>query len=272
MSKRSLGSIINEVLKEEDKSQEGKLQEDESSIRKCRRGFTSLIEKLGGSIDDIKSSKNVIEFEEDEVPGIKVLLHGVFRTDNNPISDFLLSKGDDFSVEDATKFIDYLVANLYATEEEGKKEDLVKSLSDDTMVSHMRIIDECHKLVDGYARELQHLLKSERLIHLQLLRDEILHFHALELVERAYRIAEISEMVELYKDGEEEIDCIYEGSPKSVQSEYVQRDIEILKAIQEDDNLRAYVEKKIGKKAEDIFNYRALTDLSLIFKKKDTDN
>ena len=57
----------------------------------------------------------------------------------------------------------------------------------------------------------------------------------------------------------------------NIQAEYVQRDIEILRAIQEDDDLREYIEKKTGKKAEDIFNYRALTDFTLIFTKKDTE-
>lgn len=267
MSKRSLGSVIKEMLNEE------KFPDDESYIKQCRRNFARLIEKLGGSIDDMKNSKNVIEFEEAEVPVIKVLLKSVFMSSDNPVGKFLFSKdNDDFSAEDAAKFIEYIVTESYVAANDATKEKMVKFLSDDTMVSHVRIIEDCHKLVDSYARELQHLVKSEQLIHLQLLKDEIFHFHILELVERAYRMAVISNEVELYKDGEEKVGCIYEGLPKSVQSEYVQRDIEILKAIQEDDDLRAYIEKKTGKKAEDIFNYRALRDFSIYFKEIDIDN
>lgn len=266
MSKKSLGSIIKEMLNEE------KFSDDESNIKQCRRGFTRLIEKLGGSIDDLKSANNVIEFEEAEVPGIKFLLRNIFSSTENPIGDFLYSKDKDFSAEEARKFIDCVASELCATEKAGEKEKVVEYLSDIFLLSHMRIIEECHTMIDIYACNLQHQLRAEQLLSLQSLRDEISQFLTINLAKRAYKMAEISNDIELYKDGEAEIDCIYDGFPTNIQSEYVQRDIEILNAIQEDGDLREYIEKKTGKKVEDIFNYRALTDYKLIFKKKDTDN
>lgn len=267
MSKKSLGSIITEVLKEE-----GGLQDDESSVKQCRRGFTRLIEKLGGSIEDMKSANNVIEFEEAEVPGIKFLLRNIFRSDDNPIGEFLYSKDKDFSAEEAIKFIDCVASELCATEKAGTKKQVVEYLSDIFLLSHLRIIEECHTLIDIYAGNLQHQLRAEQLTFLQSLRDVITHYLTTNIVQRAYRMAEIANDIELYKNGEAEIDCVYEGYPTNIQAEYVQRDIEILRAIREDDDLREYIEKKTGKKAEDIFNYRALTDFTLIFKKKDTEN
>lgn len=38
----------------------------------------------------------------------------------------------------------------------------------------------------------------------------------------------------------------------------MQRDKRVLEAIQEDDDLRQYIEKKFGKRAEEIFNYAVL--------------
>lgn len=266
MSKRSLGSIIKEVLIEND------LHDDDSSVKQCRRGFTRLIEKLGGNIDDMKNSKNVIEFDEAEVPGIKFLLRNIFISGDNSIGDFLYSKDKDFSAEEARKFIDYVASELCASEKVGTKEQVVEYLSDIFLLSHLRIIEECHTMIDIYAGNLQHQLRAEKLLSLQSLRDEITKYIIMNFVKRAYTIAEISNDIELSKDGEAEIDCIYEGFPTNNQTEYIQRDIEILKAIQEDDDLREYIEKKTGKKAEDIFNYRALTDFTLIFKKKDTEN
>ena len=49
----------------------------------------------------------------------------------------------------------------------------------------------------------------------------------------------------------------YESDPE-IRFHYIQRDKRVLEAIQEDENLREYIEKKFGKRAEEIFNYAVL--------------
>ena len=77
----------------------------------------------------------------------------------------------------------------------------------------------------------------------------------------------ISEQINLFNDDGKEVDSIYEDLPVNIQEEFIQRDQETLKALQMDEDLRAYVEKKTGRKVEEIFNYKALTDFSVILKK-----
>ncbi len=262
MSQISLGAIISDVLKERN-------VENEASIKQCRRNFTKLIEKLGGNIDDLKNCQNSIRFNEDEVPFIKFLILKIFLSSNNAINNFLSSKDKDITPEMVEEFIDQVANEFCDSENSEEKEKMITYLSDIFMLSHVRIVKECHELVDHYANELYYLPRSLKLLYLQNLKNELCCITASQLMQVAQKIKEISEYIELCKDGEKEVDCIYDGFSIDIQTEYIQRDQEILRALQEDEDLRAYVEKKIGKKVEEIFNYRALTDFTVIFKETD---
>ena len=73
-------------------------------------------------------------------------------------------------------------------------------------------------------------------------------------------IIEIAENIEISK--KEYCDEIgiqgYCESDDDIRFHYIQRDKRVLEAIQGDDDLRQYIEKKFGKRAEDIFTYAAL--------------
>lgn len=74
------------------------------------------------------------------------------------------------------------------------------------------------------------------------------------------RRSSIGELIEIRKELEgDDIYCgeLFEYEPM-LRSYYIERDKELLGKIQEDDDLRCYVEKKFGKKAEEIFNYTKL--------------
>lgn len=91
----------------------------------------------------------------------------------------------------------------------------------------------------------------------QILKKEF----ALRIVEATMRIAEIAGDIEISKKlGNDDIgiqDYYYESDPQ-IRFHYIQRDKRVLEAIQEDDDLRQYIEKKFGKRAEEIFNYAIL--------------
>ncbi len=267
MGKVSFMSIVKEYIEEKGLNDDPKV---DAYLRKSYRYLEDFIEKLGGNIDDMKSANHRIEFDESEIPSIKYLLRQFLASDKNTIKNFINSKDNNYSVDEINKFIDQFTNEYCTPEDKCAKVYLVEYMSNIFMLSHMRLIEECHALIDLYACNLQYLPRSLKLVNLQAFEDEISHLFALQLVGLARQIEDISRYIELCKDDEEDIDCIYDNLPVSVQSEYVQRDQEILKAIQEDDDLRRYIEKKIGKKAEDIFNYKALTHFALIYDKADT--
>lgn len=264
MKQKTLGSIIKEVLSELD-------AENEASIRQCRRNFKKLIENLGGNIDDMKNSQDSIRFDEEEVPVIKSIIRQIFLSNNDVINSFLSYKDKDITPEMVNLFIEQVADEFYDSENSVEKDKLKRYLSDIFMLSHVRIVKECHELVDCYANALPYLPRTLKLLHLQKLKDELSCIIVSQLVQEAQKFKEVSEFIELCKDGEE-VNCIYDDFSVEIQTEYIQRDQEMLRDLQEDEDLRAYVENKIGKKVEEIFNYKALTDFGIIFKKTDADN
>ena len=298
MKQRSLESIIKEVLNDmnfDDDTYEAK-------IMMCHRKFNRLINRLGGDIDDMKDSSNKILFEENQVKVIKFILKQILSPNDNIIKKFSSSKDKDVSANEVEQFIQDVADEFCSNEESCNKElgnggscgeessnetssdkeagdeesrdeesfdkdEVISYLSDIFMVSHVRIINECHELVDLFALNMQQFPRSMKLIYLEKLKELLSHLLVLQMVEGAINIVEISEQINLFNDDGKEVDSIYEGLPVNIQEEFIQRDQETLKALQKDEDLRAYVEKKTGRKVEEIFNYKALTDFSVILKK-----
>ena len=66
--KITLLKIIEAVL--EDKG----VEPDDSDVRRLRRGFNRLIEKLGGDKEALKSHDGIFEFQEAEIPFMKTII------------------------------------------------------------------------------------------------------------------------------------------------------------------------------------------------------
>lgn len=95
-----------------------------------------------------------------------------------------------------------------------------------------------------YLGKIEHILKKE---------------FALRIAEATLEMVELAEKIEISKKNDDIgiQNYYYESDPK-IRFHYIQRDKRVLEAIQEDEDLRKYIEKKLGKKAEQIFNYAVL--------------
>ena len=121
------------------------------------------------------------------------------------------------------------------------------------------ISENCHTLIDYLVINLQDLPSTHQAVYLKKIEHLLRKEFALRLAESAMNILDISNIIEESKElGEDDIGIqSYSEFDPEIRSEYIQRDREVLKRIQEDDDLRHYIEGKIGKKAEEIFNYAA---------------
>lgn len=97
-----------------------------------------------------------------------------------------------------------------------------------------------------YLGKIEHILKKE---------------FALRIAESTIEMIQLAEKIEISKkENKNDIgiqNYYYERDPE-IRFHYMQRDKRVLEAIQEDDDLRQYIEKKFEKRAEEIFNYAVL--------------
>ena len=255
--KYSLQEIINDVIAE--KNEKGKAKSNvndnvEAERRWLRRSFDKLMYNLGCDKEVIKDGGRNIEFDELEVPVIKVLISCFFK-EESVISKFVNETNSKkrTASEDVYHFLVELKKEVEKDETVDKENMayILQYLANIFLYSPLRSIENCHKLIDELVQHLQDLPSDEQSIYLgkveHILKKEV----ALRIAESAQEIVRITERKE-YREH-----FYYEKDPE-IQFLYRERDRQVLRAIQEDDDLRLYIEKKVGCKAEKIFNYAAL--------------
>lgn len=257
-----LDSIIKEVLNSKGISYN--VAGSDSNIAALRRAFYRLLERLGSDKEKFKENGKYL-FAEQEVPFMKTLLTQLY--DNHGIiADFVngAKKGEKFSANEVYEFLDAFKKEIEKAESDKIKNDLSDMLlffSDLFLWSPLRSLEACHRWLDILATNLQEMTVDRQSYYLGKIEHILKKECALRIAESTLEMVELAERIENSKKEENDYIGIqsyyYESDPK-IRFHYIQRDKRVLEAIQEDENLREYIEKKIGKKAEEIFNYAFL--------------
>lgn len=254
----SLEDIIKRVL--DDK---GMNYTYDANARALRRAFSRLFERLGSDIETYKHN-GVIEFVESEVPFMKSLLSQLY--DNKGIiAEFVNSKKNKkFSSEDVREFLELLEEEIEKTESEEKKEELADMgmfFSNLFLWSPLRCVEDCHRWIDVITMNLKEIPVDRQSFYLGKIEHILKKEVALRTAESTMEMIKLAEEIESSKKENEDdvgIQNYYFERDPEIRFYYMQRDKRVLEAIQEDADLRHYIEKRIGKKAEEIFNYAML--------------
>lgn len=257
--KITLEKIIKEVL--EDHGEKDSVSY-EANMRRVRRAFDILIERLGSNKEALKHGGKNIEFKESEKSFMKVIISQLY--DNEGIvAEFVNERNRDktFSSKDVRKLIQALIDEADKT---GMNEleliYLAQFFSNIFLISPLRSIEYCHTLIDYLALNLQDLTYSEQAEYLQRVEWILKKEFAIRCAELTLNIEGLGMLIEEKRKlvGDDIYSENFYEYDEEIRYEYIQRDKEVIKRIQEDDDLRQYIEKKFGKRAEEIFNYAVL--------------
>ncbi len=224
----------------------------ESDKRTLYRKFNKLIEKLGANKEIIKN-RNHYEFSETQVPFIRVLLLQL-HTGKGIVAEFVNKKTRNkrFSSTEVQELIQSL---LDEADRQGASEDELKEMmqffSLIFRLSPLRSIEYCHACIDALAANLSDLPytgQAEYLLHLE---DILTHEFVLRSIEAAANSLTIAECLAEVSDPNGP--SPYNEHSSEIEFEYTQRDRAVLELIQEDEDLRIYIEKKLQKPVEEIF-------------------
>lgn len=233
----------------------------ESNVRRLRRAFDRLIDRLGGDKEILKAGGS-FEFHESEVSFMKVLI-GQLYDDRGLIAKFAneRNKNTKFLSSDVHALIQAL---LDEADKDGANQEELKQMthffSSIFLYSPLRSVQCCHELIDMLAMNLQDLPTSDQSIYLGKVEHILKKEFALRVAESTLHNLNLAGMIDLSNEitsDDTSAKFYYERDPE-IRFEYIQRDKRVLEKIQEDDDLRRYIEKKLGKKAEEIFNYASL--------------
>lgn len=239
----------------------------ESDIRGLSRKFFKLIEKLGSDKEVLKQENNHFEFDESEVPFMKVIISQLYN-DKGIIARFTNDRKQNggYSSDDVHELIQSLINEA---DKEGFNEneqyEMALFFNMLFLFSQKRSLEFCHELIDNLYANLCDYTIDEQSIYLgkveHILKKEV----ALRIAESAIRMTILTSEIESLKGkdiGDGLGNQVYYEEDPEIRFFYMERDNRVLEAIQEDDDLRQYIEKKFGKKAEDIFNYGIKMPLS----------
>lgn len=256
----TLKQIIDDVLNEnypEDCTQtvyDNREKTLEADRRNLYRKIDKLFKRLGLSKDVLKDGERSIIYYEEDIPMMKILISQL-HSGKGIISDFVNKrKGNcQFSSNEVREF-------LYALQAELEKDDtldkeslgyLINYFTNIFSYSPLRSLEICHATIDALARQLHDLPCDDQSTYLGKVEHILKKEYALRTAEAAQEIVRIADREKYRKE------YYYETDP-AIRLYYTQRDERILEAIQEDDDLRQYIEKKFGMKAEMLFNYATL--------------
>lgn len=259
----SLYELINEVIDE--KVVKNGDDNSDSSAKRLQRNFYSLIKNLGSTKDALKGDAKSIQFQDKERFVIKYILSQIYDK-KGLIYDFAMSNNKDekFKSRKVHKMIEELCD---AAVEDGMEErellQLVEYFSDIFLESPLRSIEYCHALVDSLAFHLQDLTYNQKALYLKNFEAVLKKTYSMRIAELTFNSIYVGNCIEVRRKlvGEDIYnDEFFEYDPE-LRNYFIDRDKELLEMIQEDEDLRCYVEKKLGKKAEEIFSYAKLNKI-----------
>lgn len=264
----SLYEIVNDVIdekiaeKRDNAVGENSYDTWDNDAKRLQRNFYSLIENLGTTKETLKGDAKTFQFHEKERFVIKYILSQIYDQ-KGLIYDFAMSKnkGEKFKSRKVHKMVQELCD---AAEKDGMKEseliELVEFFSNIFLESPLRSIEYCHALVDSLAFNLQELPYNQKATYLLKFEDVLKKTYAMRVVELALNTANLGEYIEKRRElvGDDIYNEEFFEYDPPLRYYFMERDKELLGKIQEDEDLRYYIEKKLGKKAEEIFNYAKL--------------
>ena len=247
MAKHSLYKIVAQLLSEGNYA---------ISERTLQRRFQKLIAIGGGNAQALKDRNGYIYFEEEEVPFVKHILKQL--AENSGLASQFIDKtrGDDYvGAEQVHDFIqDYLdnLANQGVEENE-----LVANMDFLCMlflvpVHLMR--EHCHQLIDGIFLNLRAYTYTQQALIMKRLENKLKKEFADILVKSCFMVGELADIIQESKELCGDGIGMQDYGDDEIAMEYQERDRRALEMIRDDPALRMYVEKKVGAKAEEIFN------------------
>lgn len=254
--KQIIESVLSDIDAENYTEEEYNKYEDdfEKNTRQLYRKFDRLLERLGSNKEVLKDGGKNMEFDELDAPIIKTLVAQLYSGEGI-IAEFVSARNENkqFSSNDVIKFIHALYDEVAKDDTMNKEElaYLAQFFNNIFLYSPLRSLETCHKTIDALALELHDLPCDVQSLYLGKVEHILKKEFALRVAESAQEIVRIAESKEFREH------YYYERDP-AIKYYYIQRDRQILKAIQKDDDLRQYIEKKFGQKAEEIFNYATL--------------
>ena len=225
--------------------------------KSMRRGFEAFLTTIDSNKDLLKNDKQYIVFTDKEKPLIKRILCQIYDK-KGIIVDYIdqHKANEQVSSQEIRKFIQSIIDEADKEGfEEFELEQICGFFAMALSYPQKFIIEQCHDWIDCLAVNLEELPYTLQVAYLGdldlMLKKEV----ALRLAESTINIGFLAEIFD-----ENEDEQTYSGHELEVRYEYMQRDKAVLEKIQEDDDLRQYIEKKFGKKAEEIFSYAALNN------------
>lgn len=227
----------------------------EAVVLRFRRGFDGLLEKIGGSKEIMKAGGRNIEFDESEVPLMRVIIKRLYEGDG-----LIADLGDDtkpITAEALVNLADSLV-NEYKIN--GASEDEVRDFEeyayDYLRVPQLVFKEKCIQLINEIISknvDVQSKYQAEcfKRIIAFLPREVVIDYmDTVDIINQRIDIAVIDKEIQYFFGTNNDF---YDGYSSQDKEECMQIDKAILEMLHEDDDLRHYIKKKIGRKVEELF-------------------
>ena len=237
------------------------------SQRTLLRRFYKLVSLCGGNPDALKDRNGHIYFSDEDITFAKYILMQLVN--NEGICSKLIDKHTKEDSITPKAIHNFIQGYLDLMDAEGySEEDMMASLKFFSWLFNdplLASVEYCHQMIEFIHLNLLTYPYTYQVLEMKKVEDQIKRIFARTVVAAVFEVGELAEFIEKSKSlneddiGIQEYFCNEEGEEDECSLEYKARDCHVLQLIQQDDDLRQYVEKRVGRKAEEIFNVAAAT-------------
>lgn len=229
-----------------------------SAVKRLLRQFTKFIEMTGGTTEELKNEKGQMLFDDNDVPLLKFILTQLAQ-EKGFAFDFLQKKVDLASIEDTHNLIQQMLDSM-ATDglSDDEAQAIVNWLDRAFQFSFRLEIENCHRMVDSIAANMLQYPYTHSMIYVNQFHQLLQREFARITVEAIMNIGELAEFLQMAKDIAEtdSPSDLYGEEDDAIKSEYCQRDSNVVAFLDNNPEIRRYVERRAGATVEEIWGIR----------------
>lgn len=240
-------SIENESL---NNSKDG---ESEISYKTIERRFKDFIKKCNVNIKELKDKNGEIYFDETEAIILKAILKESIDK-NSFIYKLLKDKDTDISFNEIKIFMDNINEFMEGKISDDERSMFMSYLDQSLKYSVLMELHNIYNIIECLNLNMSTTIYTYHLSSLIKLREKLEYEFIINTVDSVRYVTQLAEVLELHKEISGEENVTYdECEDIALENEYMQRDKDVKKFLEENPLIREHIEKKLNKKIDKIF-------------------
>lgn len=247
----SLNSLVNEV--EQEIINESECGDSKVSTKTIERRFKDYLQKKNIKIKDLKGNEEKFGIDDTEAIFIKALIKEAIDKKSFAYK-YIKDINEDVSLDDIADFMKKINSRMESELEDDERIEYMEYLDQSLQYGVSLELHNIYILIDCLVNNMNTTIYTYQLNSLRSIRDKLEIEYIQSTIENIKYITDLAEFKEALNNAFDGEDVnIYDVGDKAIEEEYLQRDRELSKYLDDNPLIKKHIEEKIGRKIEALY-------------------